>query len=282
MSDPYVYPDTSILKNKLGITIKDKLDQAERYAATSRLYELYQKPISGKFDLAHLQKIHKHIFQDIYEWAGKIRTVDIAKSTLFCHIQYLDSYQRDLFQALQKEKCLQGLDIDQFSNRAAYYLGEINMLHPFREGNGRTQREFMRELALVAGWELNLDVVPKEMMLRASIQSANVSNNEFEKLIRENIKPIEIHIDKKSTPLEKEYKHLLSTIPQVTPIIDQQFAKTFLSQKHPEKDIATVIAAFSPNALGRSNEIRNYASTIIKAAQKELKALHKKSHDLQR
>lgn len=102
--------------------------------------ELVDKPIQGKFDLKHLQSIHKYIFQDVYEWAGKIRKVDIAKGK-------------------------------EMSVRLAYYFSEINALHPFREGNGRCQREFIRTLALHARYVINFANVGREEMLKASEDS---------------------------------------------------------------------------------------------------------------
>lgn len=192
MADPYVYSGTDVLKNKFNLLDNNRLTQLERLYSTVRLTELHQSPIQGSFDLSHLQKIHKHIFQDIYEWAGKLRTVDIAKSTLFCPLKNLDSYQQKVFSDLKKENHLVGTDLDTFSQRAAYYLGEINMLHPFREGNGRTQREFMRDLALNAGFDLSFENVSPQQMLDASIQSANISNAGFEAIIKANLIPLPI------------------------------------------------------------------------------------------
>ncbi len=96
-------------------------------------YELALHPIAGNFDLAHLQAIHKHLFGDVYEWAGELRTVDIAKGhSYFAHYAYLESSATPIFAQLTKEHFLAGLDVTAFSERAAYYLGEMNALHPFR------------------------------------------------------------------------------------------------------------------------------------------------------
>jgi cell filamentation protein len=194
MPDPYVYPGSNVLKNKFNTIDQDILNQMERQKSTIRLAQIREHPIEGDFDLKHLQKIHEHIFKDVYEWAGNIRTVDIAKSTLFCPIRNLDDYQKSIFDSLKKEKYLVGLAIDQFSKKAAYYLGEVNMIHPFREGNGRSQREFMRELALHAGYELNLESphISEKRMIEASIQSATINNDALEAIIRENIRPLEL------------------------------------------------------------------------------------------
>ena len=90
MSDTiYCYPNSNVLINKLGIKDKDKLSVIERKLTMLRLLELFEKPIYGKFDLRHLQSIHGYIFQDVYEWSGKIRTVDIAKETMFCNVKFI-------------------------------------------------------------------------------------------------------------------------------------------------------------------------------------------------
>ena len=94
-------------------------------------------PIKGKFDLRHLQSIHQFIFSDIYDWAGELRTVNIAKGNQFCNHQYLETYADGIIKKLKTEKMLTVLPLSMIPERLAYYLGEINVLHPFREGNGR-------------------------------------------------------------------------------------------------------------------------------------------------
>jgi cell filamentation protein len=106
------------------------------------------------YDLPHLREIHERIFGDIYEWAGQIRTVGIAKGAMFCLPQYIDSSAAIIFRELHGEDCLRGLRRDAFVGRLAHYLGEVNALHPFREGNGRAQRAFFGQLARDAGFTL--------------------------------------------------------------------------------------------------------------------------------
>lgn len=167
----YCYPDTDILINKLDIHNARLLYDAERDLTARRLLQLQDHPIKGKFGYPHLKKIHAFIFQDIYLWAGKERTVDIAKSNMFCNVMYLQEQAREIFENLSHENHLKGLERDAFVERAAFFFGEINALHPFREGNGRTQREFFRELALAAGHQINYSSISKEEMIQASIDS---------------------------------------------------------------------------------------------------------------
>ena len=178
----YCYPDSEVLINKLGIRDRDKLCKFERKLTMLRLLELMDKPINGKFDFKHLQAIHKYIFQDVYEWAGKVRTVDIAKGNVFCNVRFIESQADEIFSKLKAEKFLAGLDEEMFIRRLAYYFSEINALHPFREGNGRSQREFIRSLALKNGYFLYFDRISEDEMLSASQKSFVCDYTEMEQL----------------------------------------------------------------------------------------------------
>ena len=167
----YCYPDTDILFNNLNITDEDKLAEVERKFTMLRIYELLHNPIIGSFDLNHLCRIHQYIFQDLYSWAGELRTVDIAKGYYFCHCDYIASNAKKLFSDLKSENYLRGLSADRFITRISFYFSEINALHPFREGNGRAQREFIRSLALWNGYQIKFSLVPADEMLKASIDS---------------------------------------------------------------------------------------------------------------
>lgn len=167
----YCYPGTNVLINKLDIHDADILHDAERDATAIRILQLYKHPIQGRFGYAYLKRIHRYIFQDIYEWAGKERTVDIAKSNMFCNVRFLSEQADEIFGKIQKENFLRGLDRKEFIDRTAFFFGEINALHPFREGNGRTQREYFRELALCSGYRIDFSKVTEEEMISVSIDS---------------------------------------------------------------------------------------------------------------
>jgi cell filamentation protein len=152
--DPYSDPVTGVLYNKLGLGTAAGLDAAEREITHAALILVDESPVSSSYDLPRLQEIHKRIFGDIYEWAGQIRTVAIAKGAMFCLPQYIDSSAAVIFGVLHDEDCLRGLRRDAFVGRLAHYLGEVNALHPFREGNGRAQRAFFGQLARDAGFTL--------------------------------------------------------------------------------------------------------------------------------
>ncbi len=181
-----------VLRNKLGITDGALLAQAEASFTLIRLGELANQPIVGNFDLAHLQTIHRYLFQDVYDWAGEIRLVDIQKgSSYFAHYSYIISQATALFTQLATESHLRGLPPDAFARRAAYYLGEINVLHPFREGNGRTQRVFFSDLARQSGYSLDWTQISAQHMINASVLSLMRNDNSgFEQIFLAIIAPI--------------------------------------------------------------------------------------------
>jgi cell filamentation protein len=149
--DPYLDPASGVLRNLLGITDAAELAQAEAALSASRLIDLELRRLPGRYDLAHLQAFHRYILGDVYDWAGQLRTVSIAKGSVFCLPQHLESYAADVFGRLAAADRLRGLARDAFITALAGFLGDVNALHPFREGNGRAQRAFFSQLAHDAG-----------------------------------------------------------------------------------------------------------------------------------
>jgi len=113
--DEYVDAETGALKNLLGIRDQGLLDVAEANLVATRSTELSLFPVSGQFDLAHLQSIHRYLFRDVYKWAGELRTVDISKGdNLFAHHAYIVGAAQPIFERLKGERHLVGLDLDVF------------------------------------------------------------------------------------------------------------------------------------------------------------------------
>jgi cell filamentation protein len=167
----YYYPDTNVLINKLDIYDNDLLKEAESLFTGQRLLELQAAPLQGDFNMKHLLNIHYYIFQDLYDFAGKVRDEDLSKNyTFFAKFQFIISNAEDLFNKLNSDHSI-GTSIEIFSDKAAYYMAELNILHPFREGNGRAIREFIRCLALNNNHILNWTIVDKDELLEASIKS---------------------------------------------------------------------------------------------------------------
>jgi cell filamentation protein len=174
-----------VLKNKLDATSHDALERLETDYVHRRLVELkLSGSPSGSFDAAHLKAIHRHLFQDVYEWAGHTRDERVTLSDgviateALMHKQggkdfmvgsfipgALDQFEK----SLRDSNYLRGLSRDEFTSRAADVMAEINAIHPFREGNGRTQRVFIEQLAQQAGHTLDFSIVSKERMIQVSI-----------------------------------------------------------------------------------------------------------------
>ena len=167
-ANAYCYPNSSVLRNKLDIQDGDVLNAFEREITSTRIQQALDYPIKGNYDLKHLRDIHRFIFSDVYEWAGELRTVNIAKGNQFCNYIHLDIYADGIFSKLKAEKMLVGVTFDDIPERLAYYLSEINVLHPFREGNGRTQRVFIEYLAQLAGFDVTFEDVSGSEMIEAS------------------------------------------------------------------------------------------------------------------
>jgi len=190
-NDHYLDPQTGILKNRLGIVTEDELEKAEATFVGIRSYALANDPIKGAFDLEHLKAIHRFLFGDIYEWAGQCRDIDIAKGNhFFAHHPHIEAAAQTLFQSLAEEKHLAGLSVSDFAERAAFYLGEINALHPFREGNGRAQREFISHLAYANGYVIEWKNLQSDTLVQASIDSFKGDYAPFATYMRANLKPL--------------------------------------------------------------------------------------------
>lgn len=155
----YVYPDTDVLKNKADIKDYDELVLFESIAVQKRLIELQKKPFTVK-NASDLLKIHKHLFQDVYDWAGELRKVEISKSgRQFLFTNSFDTAFNYIDSLLTEYESIKNADKKAISHKLAEILDNVNYGHFFREGNGRTQREFIRELALQKGYSLDLNPI---------------------------------------------------------------------------------------------------------------------------
>lgn len=171
-SSIYCYPDSSVLKNKLDIRDPALLRKVEADLSTARQAEIFRTPVVGRFTATHLCNIHRKLLGDVYSFAGHLRREDIAKGTtrFVTYSQIKEKLQRLLGQ-LQQEKWLENVPFEAFVARSAYYMAELNYIHPFREGNGRAIREFMRLLFLHNGYVVQWDAVDVEALLSAMIDS---------------------------------------------------------------------------------------------------------------
>jgi cell filamentation protein len=167
--NPYCYPGTSVLKNRLDLRTQTELQEFEAMITAQRSDE----PLpAGRLDYDHYLAIHHHLFQDVYDWAGQIRTVRMSKqNNVFCYPEYIEPQMQRLFDDLASDNHLCNLDSESFAKRAAHFLTELNAIHPFREGNGRTQTVFLSSLANHAGHPADFDRLHPPEMLAAMIAS---------------------------------------------------------------------------------------------------------------
>ena len=181
----YCYENSGTLINKLDIRDYKQLEKYEAKITAAKSLGLRIKGITGEFDKKHYISIHQYLFEDLYPFAGKFREENIGKGEFrFASFEYIEPELDRLLKELKQENFLEGLSKQELAKRLAYYLSELNVLHPFREGNGRTNREFIRQLALKNGYVLNLKNAPPQEVLHASIKSV-IDATDLEKIIEE-------------------------------------------------------------------------------------------------
>ncbi len=179
----YCYENSDVLINKLNIRDEKIFYKAERLYSSIRQSELNASPLKGDFDFNHLKAIHHYLFQDLFYWSGKVRTVAIAKASMFCLPQYIEGYATDIFSKLKKDNYYKNYSKETFVDAITNLLGDINALHPFREGNGRTQREFIRCISLLNGYGFDWSLVSSEENIIASYESVNGDNTKLKAII---------------------------------------------------------------------------------------------------
>lgn len=167
--DPYCYEGTSVLKNRLGLRTQAELDEFETAIVSQRAEE----PLpAGGLDQQHYGALHRHLYQDVYDWAGELRTVRTSKGgNMFCYPENIAPQLKKLFAELAAANHFRGLDADQFAAASAHFLAELNAIHPFREGNGRTQLVFLKLIAIAAGHTIDFTRLDAPALLAAMIAS---------------------------------------------------------------------------------------------------------------
>jgi len=166
--DPYRDLESSVLRNRLGITDRAELAHVEAELTASRIFDLRRTRLPGNYDMAHLKHFHRVLFSDLYDWAGQVRTVSIGKGALFCLPQHIEATADEMFRRLARDRHLRGLSRPQFVDALTELFADANALHPFREGNGRTLRAFLTQLAREAGHPIRWVAMDPEVNITAS------------------------------------------------------------------------------------------------------------------
>ena len=183
IEDPYTYKNSTVLVNKLDLRTQAELGAFEAEISSARAEE----PLpDGALDFTHYRAVHYHLFQDVYEWAGQPRTVRISKGgNPFCFPEHIESQATKLFDELRNSDYLSNLGPREFAEKGSHFLAELNAIHAFREGNGRSQLTFFALLADHAGHPLNLENLDPDGMLAAMIASFEGNNRELAGIIRQ-------------------------------------------------------------------------------------------------
>lgn len=179
--DKYCYPGTDVLKNLLNIKESELLASAERDITdiNANLIEFSLPP----YDLNYFCDIHRQLFADIYDWAGELRDVDISKmTTRFCNVNRIEAESQKIFLSLAKQNYFEYLDRPNLVIKAAEFYGDINILHPFREGNGRAQRILFEHIIANVGYEVDWTDIQSDDWLAANIDSVICDYRKLEKI----------------------------------------------------------------------------------------------------
>lgn len=182
------YPGTSVLINKFDIRDEGKLNEVESVLVSAKYAEWMNAPKCETFDFEHYKAIHRFLFSDLYDWAGQVRTVNISKKgTLFIDAEHIGEQATLIFDRLKAYRCFCGLPHDEFVEEIVDFYCTTNILHPFREGNGRTQRAFFTQLIRNAGYDINFSDMDTDLLMIATIQSEQGVTDLLRAIFRESI-----------------------------------------------------------------------------------------------
>lgn len=183
------YDGTSCLINKFGITDENKLSEIEANITFAKASILEENPLEGNFDVDHYKAIHRYVFEDLYEWAGNFRKINISKKgTRFADCEKLDELCDKCFTRLKEYNYFYDMDFKNFVENIVDFYCTLNILHPFRDGNGRVERIFIAQLIRFNGYDIDFFEIDSDFLMMATIQAAQgVTDNLFE-IFKNNIK----------------------------------------------------------------------------------------------
>jgi cell filamentation protein len=182
------YDGTTCLINKFGITDEKLLSKVEADITFAKASELEANPVKGAFDLEHYKSIHRYLFEDLYDWAGKFRTINMSKKgTKFANAEDLDKLCNLCFTRLKNEIYFKENKFDEFIENIVDLYSSLNMLHPFREGNGRTERIFIAQLIRFNGYDINFSEIDSDYLMIATIQASQGIMDNLTKIFQINI-----------------------------------------------------------------------------------------------
>ena len=183
------YDGTTCLINKFGMKDDKQLSFVESQITFAKGSELENNPIKGNFDFEHYKSIHKYLFDEIYDWAGQIRKVNISKKgTKFAKADEIEQLADACFSRLKSKNYFKAQKFDEFIENITDFYCVTNMLHPFREGNGRTQRIFISKLIKYNGYDFNFSNINPDLLMIATIKAANGVTDDLYNIFNNEIK----------------------------------------------------------------------------------------------
>lgn len=186
INSKYTYKDSDVLKNKLNIKSEEKLKEYETKMVAFKLTTIRKQNFEKTFDEKHLKFIHYYLFCDIYDFAGEYRLENITKENfLFSQYQFIESNIKEIMKKIDVTN-LKSLSFEKLIKELSCVMTDLNVLHPFREGNGRATREFVRELLEELGYEINWYLIDYNDILKASIKAV-IDDSEQIELLRNSI-----------------------------------------------------------------------------------------------
>lgn len=256
-----------ILDNKHGITDWDTLNEVERRISKYGLEDLRIKENNKKivFDKKYFFSIHKALFEDIYPWAGTIREVDLFKgNSAFAPARFLDGSLNDLFDNLKRDNFLSGFSAKEVAELSSYYMLELNFIHPFREGNGRTKRYFMKQLVKGAGYNLDLESIRSEDLVMADILAFDDAESDikanpsyFKFLINSAVKPFD-----KENVKENKNESTLDKLNRFLWVYDRFSEKSYFRAYNSLSEAENKLSEQLSNDAGKER-IKQYLDRII-------------------
>lgn len=181
--DPYTYSDSDVLVNLFDIMDVQILEEAEKEFTLLAAAEIsFTEP---PYDFGYFCNLHKLLFGQLFSWAGEVRSIDISKGgTRFCSCSFIVKEADKLFQSLADEGYLTGKEYDEFIVKLAEYYCDINVLHPFREGNGRAQRILFEHICINCGYNINFSGVSVDEWISANIEGFHCNYTEMENILK--------------------------------------------------------------------------------------------------
>lgn len=259
-SNPYLIAGTDCLKNKLGFTDRELLAKAEQEITSARLLALEANPLPGNLDYQYLKAIHFNLFRDLYDWAGKERTVQTVKGvSRFEWPERIGPQATLLFDELGKENNLQGMERESFIERAAHYFSELNVIHPFPEGNGRAQRVLFDQIARRAGYQFHWDRTTRDQVIESVIHAYAVDTSKLEEMFEQTLSSPERQIARRHNP---------------SPALEEQGRSDAIEPMAPEKAEETLTSQAQLNLAVQQRILRAELARLEATRDTAKQALH--------